>query len=83
MAEAGVPGYEYASWYGFVAPAGTPKDIVHKLSEGFARAIRAEEARMRDLGQEPVGSTPEGMAKRLADDIARWRGVITKLGLQR
>jgi tripartite-type tricarboxylate transporter receptor subunit TctC len=68
FAEQGYKGFEPVGFFMVLAPAGTPKDVVRKLSDGFARAIRAEEGRMRDLGQEPVGSTPEELATAIKVD---------------
>lgn len=60
MAESGLPGYEISTWYGVWAPAGTPKDIVNKVSSEIAKLIREPEIakRIADLGSIPVGSTP-------------------------
>ena len=74
--EAGVKGFETVGFFLVLAPAGTPKDVVRKFSDGIARAIKTPDVngRLRDLGLEPVGSTPEELGaeiKTLADTMDR------------
>ena len=78
MQEAGVEGVEVVVWYGVLAPAGTPRDIVQALASGIVRATRDAEVRRRMLeqGAEPVGSTPEAFAKLLREEVARWAEVV-------
>jgi tripartite-type tricarboxylate transporter receptor subunit TctC len=78
MKEAGVAGVEVVVWYGVLAPAGTPREIVQKLSEGIQRATRDADVRKRMLeqGAEPVGSTPEEFGKLLREEVARWAEVV-------
>ena len=82
IAEAGVAGYEVTGWYGLVAPAGTPKDIVARLSAQTAAAMRAAEVakRFSSEGAEPVGSTPEAFGEVIARDTAKWAKVIKASG---
>lgn len=70
FAELGYPGFEPVGFFMVLAPAGTPKDIVRKLSDGIGRAIRTEDLRNRilDFAQEPVGSTPEQLAQAIKAD---------------
>jgi tripartite-type tricarboxylate transporter receptor subunit TctC len=74
VAEQGVAGFNGSSWLGLAAPAGTPKDIVAKLSAATARALSAPDVRERfsSQGVEPVGSTPEEYAAFIAAEIPRW-----------
>ena len=78
MKEAGIDGVEVAVWYGVLAPAATPRDIVQKLADGVQRATRDPEVRRRMLeqGAEPVGSTPEEFSKLLREEVARWAEVV-------
>ena len=78
MKEAGVEGVEVVVWYGVLAPAGTPREIVHTLANGIIRATRDSEVRRRMLeqGAEPVGSTPEEFSKLLREEVARWAEVV-------
>jgi tripartite-type tricarboxylate transporter receptor subunit TctC len=78
VAEAGVPGYDSGAWFGLVAPAHTPQDIVTKLSRETARILQLPDvrARLADLGAESVGGTPEQFAAHIKAEIAKWAKVI-------
>ena len=72
--ESGLSGFNGNSWLGLVAAAGTPRDIVARLSSAAAAALRAPDVRERFLSQgvEPVGSTPEQYAAFIEAEIPRW-----------
>jgi tripartite-type tricarboxylate transporter receptor subunit TctC len=72
VAEAGLKGYEYVTWYGVLAPAGTPKEIVARLSAELAKVVRQPEMRDRLSGEggEAIGSTPEEFAEYLKAEMA-------------
>jgi tripartite-type tricarboxylate transporter receptor subunit TctC len=78
MAEAGYPEIVGDSWVGVLAPAGTPKDIIGLLQREIARIIAAPDmqARLAELGTEPVASTPDAFAARIKTEIATWAKVI-------
>jgi tripartite-type tricarboxylate transporter receptor subunit TctC len=82
MKEAGVAGVDVTVWYGLLAPAGTPREIVQALAQATARATRDPELRKRMLeqGADPVGSSPEGFAKLLREEVARWAEVVKVSG---
>ena len=84
MAEAGGPALESSTWVLFLAPAGTPRDIVNRMSAEVAKAISASDIKGRfdSLGIEPVGNTPEQAGKFLADEIAKWSKVISTAGVK-
>jgi len=84
MAEAGGPGLEAATWVMFLAPAGTPREIVNRMSAEVAKAVASPDikSRFEALSIEPVGNTPEQAAKFLADEIAKWSKVITTAGVK-
>lgn len=84
VVESGLPGYVVTSWNGVAAPAGTPKEIVSQINREISIVLQLPDIqeRFRALGMESAVSTPEGMAERLQSDVGRWRGIITKLGLQ-
>ncbi len=84
IAEAGVPGYEAVQWYGVLAPAGTPRDIITKLHAGVVRALQNPEVRQRLLndGAEPVGSSPEEFTAYLRAETAKWAKVIQAAGIK-
>jgi len=73
-----MPGFEVNSWYGMMAPAGTPKEIVHLLQRETAKALKLPDVaeRLRQFGLDPVGSTPEEHAAQLRSDLARWAKVV-------
>jgi tripartite-type tricarboxylate transporter receptor subunit TctC len=78
MAEAGYPGIEGDSWVGVLVPAGTPQDIVGLLQREIARIIAAPDmqARLAELGYDPVASTPGEFGTRIKTEIASWGQVI-------
>ncbi|MCC7328349.1 MAG: tripartite tricarboxylate transporter substrate binding protein [Burkholderiales bacterium] len=82
IAEAGVPGYEASSWFGLVAPAGTPAAIVQKLQQSLSRSLAAPDVREKLQGQgaDPVGNTPEAFAQYIQDEIAKWAKVVRASG---
>jgi tripartite-type tricarboxylate transporter receptor subunit TctC len=83
-AEAGLPGFVLASWFGLAAPTGTPAGIVARLQGEVVKAIAVAEVReqMAKLGVEPGGSTPAEYAAMIADELARWRSVVKKAGIK-
>ena len=72
-----MPGFEVNSWYGMMAPAGTPKAIVQLLQRETAKALKAPDVneRLRAAGLDPVGNTPEEHAAQLRADLERWAKV--------
>lgn len=82
IAEAGVPGYEASSWFGVLAPAGTPKEIVNKLSTEIAKALKTPEMtkRLEEQGAQAVGSTPEEFAAHIKAETAKWAKVVKESG---
>ncbi|MGZ8154164.1 MAG: Bug family tripartite tricarboxylate transporter substrate binding protein [Burkholderiales bacterium] len=77
MTEAGVPGFELASWYGLLAPAGTPREIVSRLHAEVVKGLATPEVRERFLsfGTEPVGNTPDAFSAQIKSDVAKWAKV--------
>jgi len=82
--ESGVPGYEAGSWYGILAPAGTPQAIVAKLHEAIVHALARPEVRERLVseGAEVIGSTPEAFAAHITAEFARIGKVIRDAGIR-
>ena len=74
IAEAGGPEFVLGSWYGLLAPAGTPRDIISKLHAEVVKALGIPELRERyvSTGLDPMGSSPEQFAAEIRDDTARW-----------
>ena len=78
MTEAGYPEIEGDSWVGVLVPAGTPKDIINLLNGEIVKIMAAPEmeARLGELGYDPVASTPEEFAVRIKVEIESWAKVI-------
>jgi tripartite-type tricarboxylate transporter receptor subunit TctC len=78
MTEAGYPDIEGDSWIGFVAPAGTPKEVITLLNREIVKAIAVPEMRERlaTLGYDPVASTPEEFGARIKSELVTWAKVI-------
>jgi tripartite-type tricarboxylate transporter receptor subunit TctC len=76
--ETGVQGVEVSVWYGLLAPAGTPREIVTALADASIKAARSPELRPRLLeqGAEPIGSTPEEFARLLREDVAKYADAV-------
>jgi tripartite-type tricarboxylate transporter receptor subunit TctC len=76
--EAGLKGFETVAWFGLLAPAGTPPEVIAKTRDEVARIIQTPELRARidSLGGEPVGNTPQQFAAIIRSDIAKWRRVV-------
>ncbi len=84
VAESGLPGYESTSWLALFAPAGTPREIVARVSADAARVMNTPEVRERFVAQgaDPIGSTSEQLAAVLARDIAKYAKVMRDSGTQ-
>ncbi|MBI3937047.1 MAG: tripartite tricarboxylate transporter substrate binding protein [Betaproteobacteria bacterium] len=84
VAESGVPGYEASAWYGALAPAKTPREVIVTLNREIVRIVRTTDVKDKLLavGAAPIGSTPEEFAAVMRNEIQKWSKVITKLGLK-
>ena len=84
VAEAGVPGYEFLTWHGILAPRGTPKPIVDRLNSELKKILTApDEARLwQDRGLDVIASSPGEFATRLAAEQKKWGEVIRKRGIK-
>jgi len=84
IAEAGGPPIEGSTWVLFLAPAGTPKNIVNRMAAETAKAVTSIDikGRFETIGIEPVGDTPEEAGKFLDDEIAKWAKVIADAGVK-
>ena len=82
FAEAGYAGFVVMGWYGIVAPAGTPRDVVLRLNADVVKALGAAEVkeRLAALGLDPVGTTPEQFTAWIKDEIERWSKVVRASG---
>lgn len=78
IAESGVPGYDATSWFGVVAPAGTPPAIVSRVQQTISRALTTPEVRekLQGMGAEPVGNSPEVFDQFIRAEAAKWAKVV-------
>ncbi len=84
VAESGVPGYDAPSWWGFLAPAGTPQAIITRLNADTLKALRTREVNelLVRQGMDPAGSTPAEFDAYLRADIAKWTRVVQEAGIK-
>src|SRR3989442_1075968 len=82
MREAGVEGVEVPLWFGLLAPAATPREIVRTLSAAVAKAASSSDLRkhLLEQGADPVGNTPEEFDRQLREEVARWAEVVKVSG---
>ncbi len=80
--ESGFKGFDAVTWFGLIAPKGTPADAIARLNAEFNKALRDPELRKRlgDEGADPAGGTPEQFATLIRDDIVRWGKVVRESG---
>ena len=83
VAESGVPGYEYVTWYGLFAPAKTPRAVIVRLNEEIGRALRKPELDklLRAQGSEPHPGTVEDLTKFMRVERSRWEKVVKLTGI--
>ncbi|BDI03251.1 MFS transporter [Sphaerotilus microaerophilus] len=78
LAEAGLAGFDLGTWFGVLAPAATPKDVQAKLAGEMVKIIRSPEfkKRMDEIGAEPIGNTPDQMARQIRDDSEKYARLV-------
>lgn len=78
IAESGFPGYDAFPWFGMLAPAGVPRDIISRLASEITAAVPVPEVsdRIRAFSLEPTPIGPEGLAQLMKSDFDKWRGVV-------
>lgn len=84
IAEAALPGYDSAGWYGVQAPAGTPLQIVNTLSAQIAKALRSPDVSEKLSAQaaEPIGNTPKEFAAYIKSEMQKWAKVVKAAGIK-
>jgi tripartite-type tricarboxylate transporter receptor subunit TctC len=80
--ETGIKNFEVVGFYGFLAPAGTPKDVVNKLSDAFKVVMNQADIRQRMVAQgaDPAYLGADDFAKFLTSEMPRWAAVVQKSG---
>jgi tripartite-type tricarboxylate transporter receptor subunit TctC len=84
IAESGLAGYEVITWFGMLAPAGTPNEVISKLHQETVQSLSIPQVgeQIAKLGMEIVGSTPEQFGAFLKDENVRWSKVVRDLNLR-
>jgi tripartite-type tricarboxylate transporter receptor subunit TctC len=84
VAEAGLPGYDSGVWYGVLAPAGTPRDIITRLNGEIVRALNQPDYRglLVNNGIDPIGSPPEQLGQYIKSELAKWAKVVKDAGVR-
>jgi tripartite-type tricarboxylate transporter receptor subunit TctC len=79
-----LPGFENLGWFGFMAPAGTPKAVIDKVYQDTVKALQSPDirARFEQLGMMPVGNAPDAFAKDIRNESGRWAKIIRERKLQ-
>jgi len=84
LREAGIEGADVLIWYGVVAPAATPKDVIARLNREIVKIMAVPDVREKfaQQGVDPASSTPEEFAQLIRDEVARWGKVIRNAGIK-
>ncbi|AGW94864.1 MULTISPECIES: Bug family tripartite tricarboxylate transporter substrate binding protein [Cupriavidus] len=84
VSESGVPGFELIFWSAFVAPAGTPKEIVTKLNQAIDGILHEKEtvAKMTEMGLTPAGGSPEQLGALIKSETVKWKKVVDDVGIK-
>lgn len=84
VAESGLPGYEAVGWFGLLAPAATPREVVLKLNRDFVAVMGDQDLRKKAsaLGADLAGNTPDEFARFIRDDQAKWAKLMREAGIK-
>jgi tripartite-type tricarboxylate transporter receptor subunit TctC len=82
IAEMGYPSFDVSPWWGFLAPAGTPRAIVDRINADVAEILKAPDAQafFKDQGAESLVTTPEAFHRLLEEDVRQWAKVVKSSG---
>ena len=82
VGESGYKGFDATTWFGLLAPAGTPREVIARLNTEFNKALQQPDLRKRlgDEGADPLGGTAEQFADVIRDDIVRWGKTVRESG---
>jgi tripartite-type tricarboxylate transporter receptor subunit TctC len=81
--ESGLKGFNLGTWFGILVPANTPREVVVRLNTEIVKIINAPDfkKKMEDIGAEPIGNTPEQMAKQIKEDTERFAKLVKEAGV--
>jgi tripartite-type tricarboxylate transporter receptor subunit TctC len=81
--ESGLKGFNLGTWFGILAPANTPREVVVRLNAEIVKIVNAPDfkKKMEDIGADPIGNTPEQMAKQIKDDTERFAKLVKDAGV--
>src|SRR5262245_59817320 len=84
IAESGFPGFESGTWYGMMAPARTPREVVSRLSDAVSRSVQLPDVREKLIAQgaEPLTGTPAQMGEFVRSEIVKWGKVAKAAGVR-
>lgn len=84
ISESGFPKFKTITWNGLMAPTGTPKDIIDKVAQEIARAVKDPKfaGRLAGFGTDPLGNSPEEFARMIAADVALWAEAVNIAGVK-
>jgi tripartite-type tricarboxylate transporter receptor subunit TctC len=84
LRESGLPDIQAVPWFAYMAPKGTPNEVVQRMSREIAVVLKDPETvkRLQTAYFDPVGSTPEALAKFMGEELVRWKPVIQRAGLK-
>lgn len=84
VAESGVPGYDFTNWFGFVAPAQTPKEVITQLHQDIASVLSQPALReqLEKMGTEVIASTPEQFSAQIRSDTDKWAKIVKERNIK-
>jgi tripartite-type tricarboxylate transporter receptor subunit TctC len=84
MQEAGVPGFDYSTWYGIVVPAGTPQPVVDTLNRALVKILATADVKKKfgRQGVEPTSTSPQEFKAYLEAEVAKWATVVKAAGMK-
>ena len=85
MAEVGLPELDASIWFGLMAPAGTPQDILDKLARTLNAALKSEalQSQLEKMGYEPLGGTPEDFTRYVDSELRKWTAAVEAAGVKK
>ena len=85
VAEQGYPGFRTLTWNGYVAPAGTPREVVERIAREIAAGCKDPKFtdRLSKIGVDPVCSTPAEFAQAIKEDLATWKEAVQAAGMKK